>query len=304
MSRTAPPELANAASSVQSARRPFGVQPRSRLVEEERLRAPGERERDGESAALAAREASGLPCGDVGEAEPVEQLVTWDGATEVRAYEIDDFVHAERRREPHVLEHDADVPTRRRIAGVGVEQSRRARVGTAQPQQQRQRSRLAGSVGAEQPEHLASPELEVDVRQRDHAAVGLACRLEAGDAGFAKHGRSTSRAIPRRLGCYERRFGLPSGRMGQSGRRPRAHTDADEAVVGRMRRHRSAEATSGEIHPTERGSRCQMDGGPSPLARNVGRGEQRRRRRERGAPAERSHERAKNERAPDRLFLK
>src|SRR5689334_9494469 len=79
------------------------IQARRRLVEEDRVRLAGERERDRKPPPLSAREPSRLPPRNLLEREPLEQVVGTGREREMRADEVDDLTDTERRRKARFL---------------------------------------------------------------------------------------------------------------------------------------------------------------------------------------------------------
>src|SRR5690606_12557478 len=69
----------------------------------------------------------------------------------------------------------SDTPSQLHALGAGIEPQHGdlAGVGAEEVQEEAYRRRLAGAVGAEEPEYLAPPHLQIQVVERQHGAVAL-----------------------------------------------------------------------------------------------------------------------------------
>jgi hypothetical protein len=158
----------------------LGVETRRRLVEEEHLGAVHEPEAHVEPALHAARVAAHDPVGGLGDAEEVEQVL--DAVSQPRARHP---LHAALQHQvlaargipidARALRHVADRAANRiRVAHDVVPGDLGApAVGRGQRGQYLDGCRLAGSVGAQQPEDLATPDAERDTVERLHLSVSL-----------------------------------------------------------------------------------------------------------------------------------
>ena len=158
-----------------------GIEARGRLVEEEHGRRRDEAGGEVEPAAHAAGERPHEPVGGVGEAQALEQLVgprADHGPRQV--VEAADHLEVRARREQAVdgglLAGQAELRAHdRRVGDDVVAGDRRAALGRAQQRgQDAHGGGLAGAVVAEQAEHRALGDVEVDVAQRPEVAVALA----------------------------------------------------------------------------------------------------------------------------------
>ena len=149
--------------------------------------------REVEPAALAAGERVGAGVELVREADLRGDLVRRPRARVRRAVELDRLAHGEQAVERRLLEHDADPLAERALAAAGVEaeDAHVAGVGAAVAFEDLDERGLAGAVRAEQREHLAAADLEVDAVERLHAVVGLAQAADA-DGGLGERRRAAA----------------------------------------------------------------------------------------------------------------
>ena len=84
----------------------------------------------------------------------------------MRPDELDGVVDAEPGRKADLLQHNPDAAACDGVSRVEPEQRRPAGIGAAQADDDRDGGGLAGPVRAEQSEHLAPPQLEIDARER------------------------------------------------------------------------------------------------------------------------------------------
>ncbi len=134
------------------------VERRERLVQEEHLRLPRERAREGDALALASREAAGALVGEVGEPEALEQL----GGSALAA-ELDVVPDRQVREERVLLEHEAHAPLLGPAIdsptavepGLPVDCDQPAR-GACQPGDRTEHRRLARSGRADERDGLAA----------------------------------------------------------------------------------------------------------------------------------------------------
>ena len=98
----------------------------------------------------------------------------------MRAHELDELAHVERLRESDLLEDRSDGSAGRRLARVEALQVCAPAVRATQSEHGRDGGRLPCAVRAEQREHLARAELEVDPVQRPDGPEGLDHSLETG----------------------------------------------------------------------------------------------------------------------------
>ncbi len=91
--------------------------------------------------------------------------------------------------EGRLLERGAELPRRVRMIGPGVVAADPggAPVRVQQPQEDADRGRLAGAVGAQEPEDLALGDAERDVIDRADAAEVLGEPIDLDDGGHASH---------------------------------------------------------------------------------------------------------------------
>jgi hypothetical protein len=100
------------------------------------------------------------------------------------------FVHLQHRRQAGALQHHAQAEAAGALLRVATEQLDLAGIGAAQAQQHADRGTLAGTVAAQQCQHLASADLQVDALQGGMVAVAHLHLLQAGQRrGDRIHGR-------------------------------------------------------------------------------------------------------------------
>jgi hypothetical protein len=151
------------------------VQPRGGLVQQQQLDVGGERGHQGDLLAVALGVGAGLLA-----RVQVEQLQQLGPALGVQpapqpAQQVDDLAAGQGRPQGHVPGHigqpavqgDGVTP------GVAAEQLGGAGVGPQQPQQDPDGGGLAGAVGAEEPVHLAGPDLQLQPVKGAGGAEGL-----------------------------------------------------------------------------------------------------------------------------------
>jgi hypothetical protein len=156
--------------------RPSGldVQAGGRFVEEDDARPADERQRHREPPLLPAGQPTGLPVHQLAEAEPVEQFGAGERIREVGADEVDDLADPQRRRQPGLLRGDAERQPAPGVAGVAAAQLDPPRGGPAQPGEQVDQRRLAGTVRTEQADQLAGADVDADVVDGQDVAVSAA----------------------------------------------------------------------------------------------------------------------------------
>ena len=185
--------------------------PGGRLVEEHQPGPADERQRHRQPAPLPAGEPTGLPSGQVGEAEPVEQLAPGHRVGVVRGDEVD----APRRpaASPGRPVSCGVTPICRRLAGSRgspPNSSTRPELGRRRPDQQVDQGALAGAVRPEQADQLTGPDVQVDAVEGEDVAVPAAGLVGAGedhDCSFTRWGRAGRGS----LRCTPR---TPAGRAG------------------------------------------------------------------------------------------
>ena len=156
------------------------VEARRRLVEEEQLWIPDQRDREIEPAALAAGQRPALRIRLLLEPDELEDVPRRARIVVVPGEELEMLADREVREQLAALGHDADPPTPSAVCAfwVGAEHANLAGVATAIAHQDLDGRRLAGAVRAEQAEDLARRQLEVDPAHGLDAVVGLS---NAGD---------------------------------------------------------------------------------------------------------------------------
>ena len=117
----------------------------------------------GPAGGAAAGEVGGAVRRRVGEPDELEQLLRRPWVRVGGAVELDRLAHLDRRVQPGLLEHDADLLPEAALALARVVAEHRdlAGVGLAVAFEDLDHRRLAGAVGAEQREHLAAGHREV-----------------------------------------------------------------------------------------------------------------------------------------------
>src|SRR5439155_23668492 len=103
---------------------------------------PGEGERGGDQAPLAAGEAAELAAQQAGEPEPLAQCGQRERCGVVPANELEYLGDAQHRREGRLLRREANVPSRYRTSRIEAEEARGSRVGDAEAEQHGDRGRL------------------------------------------------------------------------------------------------------------------------------------------------------------------
>src|SRR5581483_7593107 len=162
-----------------------------RLVEEDELRVADEGERQVEAALLAAGQRPHPVAALLLEADDLDHLVGVAGPLVVAGEDREALAHGQVREERGGLHHDAN-PLPPGAAGrlrFGAQHLDAAAVALPVALQDLDGRRLAGAVRAEQPEHLARLDAEVDAAQRGAIAVAL---LESVDDDRAAHSSSAS----------------------------------------------------------------------------------------------------------------
>ena len=157
-----------------------GVEARGRLVEEEDRRPRDERAGEIQAAAHAARVGLREPVAGVGELEALEQLARPVGRP-APAQVVEPPDHLEVLEAGEVLvdrrvlpgQADAGAQQRRVTHDVEPADLGAPAVGHEQGGQDADARGLAGAVGAEQPEHGAVWDRQVDAVERQHLAIGL-----------------------------------------------------------------------------------------------------------------------------------
>ena len=99
----------------------------------------------------------------------------------VAAEQADQLADIERVRHACGLQHRADAPARGQRMRRLSEYLRAAGVRTQQPEQQRDRRRLASAVGSEHGEHFAAPNIERHLIERQNRSIALAGAVQLRD---------------------------------------------------------------------------------------------------------------------------
>ena len=181
MSRTVPPRREWARIAPQTRRRAVAVECGRRLVEHDQPWSAAEGERDADPTPLSRREAADLPPLQIREAEAPDDDVRPHRVLVVTADQRDQLAHAQRCRQRGLLRRDADVAPCLRPAWVDAEEPRTAAVGSPQPEQHCERSRLPGAVRAEHGDRLPVPDREGRVVERDPLPEALRDRVQPGN---------------------------------------------------------------------------------------------------------------------------
>ena len=153
-----------------------GVEAGRRLVEEDQLGVADEREPEVEPALLPARERAAAGAGLLGQADDLDDLVHVARALVVAAEDLEALADGQVRVERRGLEDDTDAARATpsgACAGSSAEHLDLAAVALAVALEDLDRGRLAGAVRAEQAEHLAGADLEVDPAEGLVGAVAL-----------------------------------------------------------------------------------------------------------------------------------
>ena len=164
------------------------VERRCRLVEEHELRVPEQRDTQPEPLLHPLREAAHGVVGTIGQPDPVERLV--DGSPSIGGgdpaeprVEREDLAGVQPGLVAEELGQVADPRPGRAVAERGAEDATAARRRPGEAEQELDRGRLAGAVGTEQPDDLATPDDQVEAGQGRRRSV----RLD--DAVELDHGR-------------------------------------------------------------------------------------------------------------------
>ena len=162
---------------------PFGVDPGRRLVEEGRLRAPDECQREREALLLAAREVAPRRGGDGAQPDELEQLVRGQRVGVVGGEEVEDTARPEHRVDAAALEHDADPARECGVVGDRLQPEHAHLTGGRAPValERLDGGGLARPVGAEDDEHLAGLGAQVQIVDRGGCAGRAVAHGEAGD---------------------------------------------------------------------------------------------------------------------------
>ena len=170
----------------------FDVEADGGLVEEDEVRIAGESEGEEDALLLAAGELAEHARLDAFEAGSANQVGIGHGIGVVAAKDIDVLANPEHLGGPADLQHDAGTEARGGVARVGVEDADGAAGRRAQPHEELDGGRFAGSIWAQESDDLSAMQGKRDVVQRDHAvAVTLGDVRKRGDGsgGFGEGGR-------------------------------------------------------------------------------------------------------------------
>jgi hypothetical protein len=145
----------------------LGVEPGGRLVEEDEVRIARQREREVEPPTLAPGQPTDLGVPHRGELHDLEQVGERARVLVVPAPDLDEFAHAGLAREAAFLEdHPGPLAEPARLRRrVEPQHADRARGGRPEALQDLQGGGLACAVRAEQAEHLAGSDVEIDAVQ-------------------------------------------------------------------------------------------------------------------------------------------
>src|SRR5437588_286270 len=144
-----------------------------RLVQEDHLGVPTDRQGVVETLPLSTGELDHLPLGLVQEAGHLQRPGGGHGMRVVGAKEIDHLAQRQRVGHPRLLEHHAATTASPPVRGVEAEQPRRPGGGPAEAEHQADGRRLAGSVGAQNGDDLAARDGQVNAPERFDVAVTL-----------------------------------------------------------------------------------------------------------------------------------
>ena len=221
----------------------------------------------------------------------------------MRPHELHDLADAERHGKADVLQHHADVAPRLGITRVEPVEQHLSGIRAPQAQHQRDRRRLARPVRAEERQDLTGTELEIDPVERAYRPERLRDGFEAGE--LLRHGgtRSTPWANGRGLGrSYEAGQDVASGSSGRvcEGQEP----DSDQDVVRRMGADRRAESARRQVYEAKNRPGRELLRGARTLPTHMTRGKEDGARGEGPDSAERPHQRAEQEGAPDGFLLR
>ena len=183
------PAVADAAHHLPDHAACLRIEAGGQFVEQHHVRVVDEGQRDEQPLLLTAgqRHEPGVPL--VGQPEAIEERLAVDGVGIERRPEVDRLPHLDALLELRLLELDPDPLLQ--LTGVPdrIERQHRdgAAVGRAEALDALHRGRLAGAVGADEPEDLALENLEAHVVDGDRLAVGLADAVDLDDGSGGRH---------------------------------------------------------------------------------------------------------------------
>ena len=167
------PELAQTAHKLPRLAASGGVEAGGRFVEKQKLRSADESDGEIEPSTLAARQRPDTAFGELGDAAPLEQLLGIGRIGVVATEHRHGLERRQERVERRLLRDDPDPrpPGATGVLRVLAEHGDFAAVASTVALEDLDSRRLARAVGAEEGEHLAAPDLEIDAAQRLHGAV-------------------------------------------------------------------------------------------------------------------------------------
>lgn len=164
----------------------FGVEGAGGLVEQDHVRVHGKGTGNGNALLLAAGKALGVGVGLVGQAHAGQQLVGFVGngllilELEQGRGQLKVLLHGQVREEVEVLEHHAHLLAHSVDVGfvhLGALKFDAAGGGDLQPVQAAQKGGFAAAGGADQADHVAAVDIDINALQHVQSGGGLLCAL-------------------------------------------------------------------------------------------------------------------------------
>ena len=164
----------------------FGVKGAGGLVEQDHVRVHGKGTGNGNALLLAAGQALGVDVGLVGQTHTGQQLVgaLGDGFLILQLQQgggqLQIFLHSQVREQVEVLEHHAHLLAHSVDVGfihLGALKFDAAGGGNLQPVQAAQKGGLAAAGGADQADHVAAVDVDINTLQHVQGGGGLFCAL-------------------------------------------------------------------------------------------------------------------------------
>ena len=174
----------------------FGVEGAGGLVEQDHVRIHGKGTGNGNTLLLAAGKALGVGIGLVGQTHAGQQFVCLGGdgflilQLQQGGGQLQIFLHSQVREQVEVLEHHAHLLAHSVDVGfvhLGALKFDAAGGGDLQPVQAAQKGRFAAAGGADQADHIAAVNIDIDALQHVQGGGGLLCaRLLFAAVGFCQ----------------------------------------------------------------------------------------------------------------------
>ena len=162
----------------------FGVEGAGGLVEQDHVRVHGKGTGNGDALLLAAGKALGEDIGLIGQAHAGQQLIGLVGngllilELEQGGGQLKVLLHGQMREEVEVLEHHAHLLAHSvdvRLVHLGALEFDAAGGGNLQPVQAAQKGGFAAAGGADQADHVAAVDVDINALQHVQRGGGLLC---------------------------------------------------------------------------------------------------------------------------------